>query len=296
MSRFATICSLALVLTLAVGESFAAAPLLRNLGQLRSCAEESTGIAVDNAGNLFLAKAELESIAKFDIYGRKLQHFDPLPIAKSGLAVSPLGDRIYVAGEKQVLLLNGDNGKLLTVIGKEGDFEQIAALGLDSKGHLYIADAGSGFMQVYSQEGDFKGNFPLFDIEQSRFVAMAINGLTDEIWLVVAARENPQGFDLEVFNRQGAYLRRVDLEEEFGVGEMISISSRSFDPLGRLYVLDRQANTILSFDTRSAGASQARVAGMGPAKDPAPCGMVVDPVSCRLFVYSGANVFIMQID
>lgn len=296
MRKFAIIFSLAVALTLLAVELFAAAPQLRSLGQLRSCDGATTGIAVDNAGNLFLAKAALQTVSKFDVYGRKLQHFTSLPIAESGLAVSPLGDRIYVAGDKQILVLNGDNGEILAEIDGKGEFEQIAALELDSKNSLYVADSGSGRMWVYNEQGVLAREFLLFDSDQSQFVAMAISRLADEVWVAVSARGNPQVIELQVYNRQGQYLRQVDLDKEFGLGQIAGFSSFSLDPLGRLYILARQTNMIISLDMRSTGVSRAKVMGMASVKIPVPTGMVVDPVSCRLFVYSGQDVFIMQID
>jgi len=296
MAKSISIFGVAVILLLTAVDLFAAAPQLRSLGQLRSCGVATTGIAIDNAGNLFLAKAELNAVSKFDVYGRKLQHFAPLLIAGSGLAVSPLGDRIYVAGDKQVLVLSGDSGELLATLDGSGEFGRIAALVLDSRNNLYVTDADSGMMRVYDKQGGGLRGFPLFDVEQRQFVALAINSFSDEIWLAVADIESPGKVELQVYSCQGQYLRPVDLKNDLGLGYGAGFASLSFDSMGRLYIFDHQASTIVALDPRSSGISSTKIMGMEPLLETAPAGMVVDPVSSRLFVYSGQDVFIMQID
>lgn len=271
----------------------AAAPNLRSLGQLRSCAAMTTGIAVDNAGNLFLAKAELETVAKFDVYGRKLQSFAPLPLSAGGMAVAPLGDAIYLpSGENSVLRLNGDNG---TVVGSIPHEDRIVALDLDSRGELYLGES-TGRVLVYNAAGRFLRVFSAFDDEQKQLLALAVNRLADEVWMAVGDLRDGGRIGLRIFDRQGRLQQQMALADGFGDGRIGMFAAMTFDPLGRLYVFDRQNGAVHCLDLRSGGSSSAEVAGFAAVEDSVPVGMAIDQVSCRLFVYCGQEVFILQID
>jgi len=272
----------------------AGAPQLQLLGKLRSCDSLTAGIGIDNAGNLFLYKTDLGVVSKFDPYGRKLKHFSFLKGGAGGLAVSLLGDVIYVAVEQKVLILDGDSGQQIGVLGEaDGEFSAISAIALDRQGQLYVADGEALSIRVYSPKGRFLYAFTFAEREKKRlkFSAMALDNGNNQLWIALEG----QTASVRVYDIRGSLLKEISAESDFGSEPVNCISAMTFDPQGRLYLLDCEDQEIHSFDPRTGGeghfACEARET-MGQASS----GLVFDAATSRLFVAIDEEVSIFAVD
>lgn len=279
----------------------AGAPQLQPLGKLRSSDSPTTGIAVDNAGNLFLSKARLNTLSKFDIYGRNLQRFTPVKIGEGGLAVAPMGDVVYVAAGKSVLIFNADTGAEIGPLGTaEKEFGWVANVALDGRGYIYVADSGERSVRVYDQQGTFQFEFagPGETPGQLGLLsAMAINRSMGAVWVAdnLAKGENP-GPKILVYDLDGQFLRELSGATDFGDKPVGSFGAITFDSLGRVYILDDQNNEIRCFDPQTTSFAIYNQEDAFANKLVGRSDMVFELITNRLFVASGQQVFILGVD
>ncbi|SHI76760.1 hypothetical protein SAMN02745165_00807 [Malonomonas rubra DSM 5091] len=280
---------------------FAGAPQLQAQGKLRSCESLTTGVTVDNAGNLFLSKARLQTISKFDIYGRKLEHFTPLQIGEGGVAVSPMGNIVYAAAGKSVLTIDGYSGEVTGRLGaEENEFDWVTGLELDDRGYIYVADSGSRKVRIYNPAGEFQSEFagPGEDLGQLGFLsAMAINLSAGEVWVADnLAKGVTPGPKIVVYDLAGQFLREIPGSTGFGQEPIGSFSALTFDHQGRVYVLDGEKNEIRTLDPRTGGALTYDQFGPFDKRLVGHSSLAFDPATSRLFVGSGQEVFILGVD
>lgn len=152
-----------------------------NLGQ-RIVAEKSSerlvlqGIALDNAGFLYVADNQDESIRKFDLKGELISKWKD-----KGLFSLPFGiavdskNNIYVADPNNYTIKKFNNeGELLLEWGRKGnnngEFKDLRGISVDSLGNIYIVDASKNDIQKFSPKGDYVGkvwNGEYLDFQES---------------------------------------------------------------------------------------------------------------------------------
>lgn len=306
MDRFTSVkfvlgCFLVSFFIFTVTQVEAAAPQLHPLGKLRSCNSLTTGVGVDNAGNLFLSKSRLKTISKFDTYGRKLHNFSPLEIGEGGLAVPPLGNVVYASANKDVLIINADTGDQIGQLGAtEGQFEWVSAIDLDARGYVYVADSGARKVRIYTPQGAFHAEFggPGDAPGQIGLLsALAINQATGEVWVADnLAKGKNAGPKILIFDQDGQFLREMSGATDFGSEPIGSFGALTFDPQGRIYIIDALKNEIRSIDPRTMGVATYTKAGFLSNKLVGASGLVFEPVTNRLFVSSGSEVTILGVD
>lgn len=286
---------------LAVPHANAAAPKLRLLGKIRAVSSLTTGIGVDNAGNLFVSKARLKTIAKFDRYGSELQSFTPLPAGEGGIAVTPLGDVIYVAAGRSVLQVAGDTGVVAGQLGSaEREFEWVSAIARGSDGSVYVADSGARKVRSYDSHGVFQSEFggPGEGPGQIGLLsALAVNQVTGEVWVAdnLAKGENP-GPKVLLFDQDGQFLREMYGRTDFGDQPVGRFGAITFDQSGRVYLLDLQKNEIRCLDLQTMDMAIYKKPGALSSKLFGKADLVFAPLTNRLFVSSGQDVSIFGID
>lgn len=299
-TKFVWLMSVFLVILFSA-QVYAGAPLLQAQGKLRSCDSLTTGVAVDNAGILFLSKARLKTLSKFDTYGRKLKNFTPLPIGDGGIAVSPMGDVIYAAADKSVLIIDGYNGSIIGQLGsKDGGFDWISTIELDDRGYIYVADGGARKIRIYNSSGEFQSEFagPGEELGQLGFLsAMAINQAAGEVWVADnLAKGVTPGPKIVVYGLDGQFLREMSGVTAFGQEPIGSFAALTFDRQGRAYILDGQKNEIRAIDPRTGGVLVYDQFGSFEKKLVGQSSLAYEPVTDRLFVASGQEVFILGVD
>ena len=101
------------------------------------------GVAVDRAGNLYIADARNYRIRKVAVSGEistVAGNGDPSYLDPAGIAVDATGD-LYIADSSNHRIRKlSANGTLSTVVGDEANLNHPSAVAVDSAGNLYIAD------------------------------------------------------------------------------------------------------------------------------------------------------------
>jgi streptogramin lyase len=131
-------------------------------------------IKIDNEGNVWIVTWRLGVIYKCTPEGKVLQvlgkykeigtdqeHFGE----PNDIVITKTGDMFVADGERNFRIVHLDkNGKYIKEWGRQGkgpgEFEVPHAIGVDSKGILYVADRGNSRIQVFDQEGKFLDQWP----------------------------------------------------------------------------------------------------------------------------------------
>lgn len=174
----------------------------RILGQSGSMVlKQPTAVAVDDAGEIFVADADLGTIVVFDATERFSRVMGVPKFKPAGIAV--YGDRVYATNltQQNVQVFDKRTGSPISTIGTTGDadgqFRLPLGIAADSKGNIWVADMMRCRMQKFSPEGKFLVGFgELGDYRGSFARPKHIAVDTDDILYVVdAAFQNVQMFD-----------------------------------------------------------------------------------------------------
>lgn len=130
-----------------------------------------TGLALDDADNLFVSDSELRHVLVFDKEHRVQASISQGLSSPAGLAVDNENRFLYVCDTEldQVLVYDADPPyKLLRTIGKPntkheattpGDFSRPTNAAVDDDGNLYIADTFNDRVEVFDADGNFIREF-----------------------------------------------------------------------------------------------------------------------------------------
>lgn len=168
-----------------------------DLGKLK----KPVGVAVDNAGFIFVSDTERKEVLIYDTNGEFLKavggdlNFTPTDIAVDN-------ENLYVLDTRKSLVrvLNPMTGAQVGEIGKTNDPAQSLSLptrmNLDDKGVLWVTNAGSGTVSSYDRDGHFLGSFGKFGDGMGQF-ARPKGIATDEngyVYVVDSGHQNVQIF------------------------------------------------------------------------------------------------------
>src|SRR3984893_3061868 len=150
------------------------------------------GLFVDKDDNVWVTDADGkdgkgQQVVKFSSAGRVLMTLGKPGIAgdgpdtfnrPSGVVVAPNGD-IFVAdghgGNSNARIVKfSKEGKFLKAWGKKGsapgEFDELHAIAMDSKGRLFVADRGNNRIQIFDQDGEFVEQWTQFSRPSGIFI------------------------------------------------------------------------------------------------------------------------------
>jgi len=225
--------------------SNAAMPTIASLGQLRAEKLDVPGaMAVDGAGNLFVADARGGEVFKFDCYGRLRAVIDAQATGR-GLAVSPDGSKLYVAGSHGVAVVSAGNGERLADLAG-ASFKLVGGIEVDGAGNLYVADVGvdEQSINVFSSTGQALAKFGGAGDVAGKF--RQIGGMAfNSVGQLVVVDQSAVNNKVQVFNVDpvsfvatvvGTYL--TTSSANFGVPGVVAPRGIAFDGQGRGYFVD----------------------------------------------------------
>jgi hypothetical protein len=202
-------------------------------------------MAVDGAGNLYVADARGGEVFKFDRYGRLLATFD-VQATGSGLALSADGVTLYVAGMDNVVVVNAASGERLPDLAAAGFFKLVGEITVDGSGNVYVADIGVAeqSVKIFSADRRVLGKFGGAGSASGQFSKIAGMAFDSKGQLVVvdesAINNKVQVFTIDPVTYaatvKASYL--TTSLANFGAPGIVGPRGVAFDGQGRGYFLD----------------------------------------------------------
>ncbi|HKM82700.1 MAG TPA: C1 family peptidase, partial [Candidatus Acidoferrum sp.] len=272
--------------------------------------DQPAGVAVDSAGNLYVADQGNQRIRKVDTSGNIST---VASISNAGVAVDSAGN-LYIADQNNQRIRKLDaNGNISTVAGSgtagfagdgaaasAAELNQPAGVAVDSAGNLYVADQGNQRIRKVDTGGNIStvaGNGTAgFGGDGAAATAAELN---QPVGVAVDSAGN-----LYVADQGNQRIRKVDTSGNISTVASISNAGVAVDSAGNLYVADQGNQRIRKVDTGGnistvAGNGIAGFAGDGAAATAAelnqPAGVAVDSAG-NLYVADQSNQCIRKVD
>jgi uncharacterized protein (TIGR03663 family) len=217
---------------------------------------EPWGIAVDAAGNIFVADTWNHRIQKFDANGKLLLAWgSPGQLSEGpdrlwgprGIAISPDG-KVYVTdtGNKRVAVFDME-GKFLTEFGSTGEeaLNEPVGIAVGADGEVYIADTWNLRVAVFSPDGQFQSSWPVKgwlsdSLDNKPFLAIDGDG---RVYVT-----DPEGYQVIAFTKTGepllAFGQYGGEQDTFGLPVGIAT-----EPDGAIWVSDAVNGRLNKFST-----------------------------------------------
>jgi streptogramin lyase len=220
------------------------------------------GVAVDSAGNLWVADTGNNRIEKFDAEGKYLSKFgetgsEPGKLSgPEGIAIDSKGN-IWVAdsGNNRIEEF-GPEGKYLLTVGsagtEPGKFKAPAAIAFDSKSNMWVADTGNSRVEKFDTEHKYVSEFGSPGTEPGKLAEPKGIAIDAEGHVWVSDTGNNR---IQEFSTTGTLIRQVGSSGP-GEGRLNSPQSIGFDSTGNLWVVDGLNSRAESFTASGAYASQ----------------------------------------
>lgn len=193
-------------------------------------------LAVDSSDNVFLA--DKATVSVFKPGGDLIRQFPALD--PSALFIDWDGATPVVVREGSVVREKGAPTTFVVPAapGRQGRrIENMYACVTTSKGERLVADRDTKTIVRFAADGTYVGQFATAEVSR-----MAVNSLDD---VAVLDRESKT---VTVFDREGKNLGRVATR---GSGyELPNPVDVAYDPLGHLYILDRERGALLVFNAQ----------------------------------------------
>lgn len=216
---------------------------------------EPWGVAIDNAGNIFVADTWNHRIQKFNAEGNFILEWGVAGVTSEGpdrlwgprgIAVSPDG-RVYVTdtGNKRVAVFDS-NGKFLSEFGNQGEarLDEPVGIAIGLEGRVFIADTWNLRVAVFTAEGQSVTNWPVQgwesdSIENKPYIAVDRQG---RVYIT-----DPEGYRVIVFSSSGEALAAFGQygpeENAFGLPVGVAVGAD-----GNLWISDAGNNRLEKFD------------------------------------------------
>ncbi|MCK5242318.1 SMP-30/gluconolactonase/LRE family protein [bacterium] len=228
------------------------------------CSHACRGVAVDNAGYVYVTDADNHCVRKYDADGDLIEdwvcngHFD-LP---AGVAVDNAGKNIYVADLRNDRIQKFDaNGNFITEWGSywsftdvtsdedgDGKFNQPSGVAVDNAGNVYVADLHNHRIQKFDANGNFitkwgseTGESGAADGEFNQPSGVAVDNAGN---VYVADQGNDR---IQKFDENGDHLATWGSEGSLD-GQFKDPFGIAVDNAGNIYVADVHNYRIQKFD------------------------------------------------
>jgi DNA-binding beta-propeller fold protein YncE len=252
------------------------------------------GIALDSAGNVYVAEGNGNRVQKFDSGGNFISKFgtpgeiDGGFINAYGIAFSPSGD-IYVTDsspDRTTGLVQKFNSsgifqlKWGTAGSGNGQFLNACGVAVDSAGNVYVADQNNQRIQKFSSAGVFIakwGTNGSGDGQLKGPMGVAVDS-SDNVYVADTGNDR-----IQVFDTSGTFLRKWGATGS-GDGQFSAPQAVAIDGAGTVYVADTGNNRIEKFSSAGTFIESCGSAGTGDGQFTSPEGVATDPAGSVYYV------------
>jgi len=272
------------------GTSPLPAPSAEFLRSYRASFANPTRLAVDSAGNVYIADAAMGTATVRSPDGRIVSLVsgleNPVSIGASG------GETFYVGdGTNGSVAALSFAGEFLFDLGQgAGEFGMPADIAIDTlTGNIYVTDSAQDRVKIYDTAGVFSASFGVSGSGDGEFkfpTGIFVDGAANEVLVVDQLNFRVQSFTLDGsynfclgYFRESAFNPRRDFNAPQGVWA---------DALGRVFVADAVDGTIKVLDRDGPLLGTIGKIGTRPGQLRIPMDLVIDPFG-RLFVASANN-------
>lgn len=201
------------------------------------------GVATDGK-YLYAANSNQHNILVFDLKGKPIKKIGQEGISPGqfkypvDIAVSPNG-KLYIADlENHRIQVLSKDGEYDSYFPKKKEIKPVAVT-FDKEGNIVISDILSHTIKVYKQNGELIKEFGTYGEAEGSFKYANGVAVSDNGYFYVSDSQNMR---LQVFNREGEFLKSFNADMQMGQPKGISIYNNE------LYVTDTLLQKILVFD------------------------------------------------
>ena len=217
------------------------------------------GVAVDGAGNLYIADQANDVIWKVTV-GATTGAFPTTPTPTPTPTPVPLPDNVQLLAEW------GSEGS------GDGQFQFPSGIAVDGSGNVYMTDGGNNRVQVFSASGEFLRKWGSAGIGDGQFqfpTGIAVDGLGN-VYVI-----NRLNHSVQVFSASGEFLRKWSSEGSDD-GQSRLPEGIAVDGSGNVYVADWDNNRVQVFSTSGTFLRKWGSGGSGDGQFAFPFGIAVD--------------------
>ncbi|BBI33487.1 NHL repeat-containing protein [Cohnella abietis] len=196
------------------------------------------GMAIDQAGNLYVADTMNSRVQKFSSDGQFLQKWDidgmvyGMPRA---IAVDHSG-LVYVnSGQGNIRVFNSDGTELRRWIDSKFLNSGVLGMAVDQEGNVYVSNAGLHQIRKYDPTGQVLLTWGARGTDQGKFNAPSGIAINRDGTIFVA---DPGNFRIQQFDAMGSYLGQWGEGESDEAGKFSFPQALTFDQYGNLHVME----------------------------------------------------------
>ena len=238
------------------------------------------GVAVDGAGNVYVADTNNHRIMKFSYNGKFIEKWGGIGsgnyqfIFPADIAIDGSGN-VYVADKRNNHIMKfSSDGKFITKWGSRGSgnyqFNYPRGVAVDASGNVYVADTGNHRIMKFDSNGKFitkwgsrgSGNYQF-----SYFSGIAVDGAGN---VYVADTGNHR---IMKFNSKGKFIIKWG---RMGNYQFHGPCGVAVDGAGNVYVADTENHRIMKFSSNGKFITKWGSWGSGNYQFSAPFGIAVD--------------------
>jgi len=285
------------------GVALAAAPTIDSLGRIKDDLIVSSRVDVDAAGSVYVVDPRRSQVVKYDQYSKRVAVYDQVTPDGRGLAVSALGDTLYVSSGTRVEVLDAASGAITYLGGEAFSFARIADIDIDDRGFIYVADAGDYAVKVFAPNGIMAYRFGTKGDNPGQFQGingLAVDSASGRVYVSDTVYTNASAPEVLVFTLSGSLITSFPGATGFGTAKLTFFNGITFDSLGRLYVFDGFMGYMYAYEisgTTLVNQYTYNKVGYLDGQLSGPQDAVFDPSTGRLFVAcSNGRIEILGVD